>query len=103
MGKPNNYVGDDYSGKDIIIVDDMVKSGETLYKLSELLSRTGSGKIYSFVYHDLTKQPQKVIMNSKVAELVVLDTANQDNSYCEKIVKLTTSKVLSKYIKEMIL
>ena len=103
MNRENNYIGDDFQGKDIIIVDDMIKSGETLGALSDILKKKGSGNIYSFIYHDLSEHKTKEnIENSSLKEVVLLDTANSESNWSEKLIKLSTSKILSKYIGELI-
>ena len=44
--KDYKFLGDDVSGKDILIVDDMINSGSTMLRTSEKLKAAGAGNIY---------------------------------------------------------
>src|SRR5581483_3372452 len=43
----------DVNGRDVIIVDDMISSGTSIIKASEILSRLGAGRIYATCSHAL--------------------------------------------------
>lgn len=45
----HEYIGKDVNGKDIIIVDDMISSGGTMFDLIDELKKRGANKIYIFV------------------------------------------------------
>ena len=40
------FLGPDLKGKDMILIDDMISSGDTVLKIASLLKARGSGKIY---------------------------------------------------------
>ena len=40
------FLGPKLSGKDVILVDDMISSGDTVLKISSLLKERGAGRIY---------------------------------------------------------
>ena len=40
------FLGPDVSGKDLILVDDMISSGETMLKIASLLKERGCGRLY---------------------------------------------------------
>ena len=42
----HEFLGDNIDGKDIVIVDDMISSGDTVIKISSLLKERGAGRIY---------------------------------------------------------
>ena len=42
----HEFLGNDIRGKDIIIIDDMISSGDTVLKISSLLKERGAGRIY---------------------------------------------------------
>ena len=42
----HEFLGSDLQGKDVIIVDDMISSGDTVLKISSLLKERGAGRIY---------------------------------------------------------
>ncbi len=44
--KDYKFLGDDVSGKDILIVDDMINSGSTMLRTSKKLKAAGAGNIY---------------------------------------------------------
>lgn len=43
----------DVSGRDVILVDDMISSGGSIIKAAELLRRKGAGKVYAMCAHAL--------------------------------------------------
>lgn len=45
----HDFLGDNITGKDIIIVDDMISSGESLIDVSSKLKEKGANKIYAFI------------------------------------------------------
>ncbi|MBR1442475.1 MAG: ribose-phosphate pyrophosphokinase [Firmicutes bacterium] len=45
----HDFLGDNVQGKDIIIVDDMIASGESLIDVSKKLKEKGANKIYAFI------------------------------------------------------
>ncbi len=47
------YVGSDYQGKNVLIVDDIIDSGNTLCKSAEILKQGGANKIYCYATHGL--------------------------------------------------
>lgn len=101
--RDHNYIGDDFKDRELIIIDDMIKTGETLCCLADWLKKQGGEKVLAFIYHDLSQPIAKLnVTNSNINEVVLLNTANSDSTWCEKIVKLSTSKVLSKYIGELL-
>lgn len=40
------FLGPNVAGKDLILIDDMISSGETILKIASLLKERGAGKIY---------------------------------------------------------
>lgn len=40
------YLGSNLRGKDLILIDDMISSGDTMIKIASLLKERGAGKIY---------------------------------------------------------
>jgi ribose-phosphate pyrophosphokinase len=46
-------VGADVSGRDAILVDDMISSGGSIVKAAEVLKKAGAGKIYAMCAHAL--------------------------------------------------
>ena len=42
----HEFLGDSVEGKDVVIIDDMISSGDTVLKISSLLKERGAGRIY---------------------------------------------------------
>ena len=43
---PTNFLGDDVTGKDVIIVDDMISSGESMLDVAKKLKERGAGRVF---------------------------------------------------------
>lgn len=56
----DRYLGDDITGKDIIVTDDMLASGGSLLRVSEDLKKRGANRIYFFVTFGLFTQGYKI-------------------------------------------
>lgn len=99
----NNYVGDDFTGKTVVIVDDEICSGKTISTLSSLLRKIGASDVLGFVFHDLMDSTAvDEIEKSSLSELVLLNTVAQPNNHSDRIIKLSISKVVSKYLEELV-
>ena len=56
----HEFLGDDVTGKDVIIVDDMISSGESMLDVAKKLKERGAGRV-SYVQHLVCSQ--KVLRN----------------------------------------
>lgn len=45
----HEYLGNDVSGKDVIIIDDMISSGDSILDISEKLKKVGAKRVFVFV------------------------------------------------------
>lgn len=45
----HEYLGNDVSGKDVIIIDDMISSGDSILDISEKLKKVGAKRLFVFV------------------------------------------------------
>uniref|UniRef100_K3WJY3 ribose-phosphate diphosphokinase n=1 Tax=Globisporangium ultimum (strain ATCC 200006 / CBS 805.95 / DAOM BR144) TaxID=431595 RepID=K3WJY3_GLOUD len=91
----------DVKGADVIIVDDMIDSGETLSKLTKLVLNKGARKVYCFASHPLLAgDAEKIIDESPLAEVVVMDTIPQSPKgfHSEKIKRLSVAPMLAELI-----
>ncbi|KAF1324628.1 Phosphoribosyldiphosphate synthetase, partial [Globisporangium splendens] len=96
----SDVVGD-VKGADVIIVDDMIDSGETLSKLTGLVLNKGARKVYCFASHPLLAgDAEKIIDESPLAEVVVMDTIPQTPKgfHSEKIKRLSVAPMLAELI-----
>jgi ribose-phosphate pyrophosphokinase len=72
----------DVSGKDVIILDDMVDTAGTLCKASEVLLEAGANSVRAIISHGVLSGPAyERINNSTLTELVISDSlyCNSDN------------------------
>ena len=85
-------------------MDDEICTGNTIINLSKYLKSNGSNKIFGFVYHDLMQEEDALlkIEDSEISELVILNTLNTEKNHSDRIIRLSISKVLSKYLDELV-
>jgi ribose-phosphate pyrophosphokinase len=95
----------DVSGKNVIIIDDIVDSGQTLVKASKIAKEMGANKIYAYCTHGLfTEGVEKVVENFD--RFFVGDTLNQQKHekleiipfyqlFAEAIYRISTGESLS--------
>jgi len=63
------------NGKDCILIDDMIDSGQTLNRASEELKRQGAKKIYAYVTHGVFGDGAlDNIKRSSLSKLIVSNT-----------------------------
>src|SRR5699024_8313618 len=85
-------------GKDVIIIDDLIDTADTIIEASYLLENHGVGKMYASCTHPvLSGNAITKIKESKIIELIVTDTipVNGGNS---KIKILTVASLISETI-----
>lgn len=91
----------DVKDADVIVVDDMIDTSETLAKLTQLALNKGARKVYCFASHPLmTGDAERVIQESEVAEVVVMDTipADPKHFHSDKITRLSVAPMLAELI-----
>ena len=78
--KQANVVGEmkvlgDVSGKDVVIIDDMVDTGGTLTKAADLMIESGATSVRAYCTHGiLSGTAYQRLDNSNIAELVITNT-----------------------------
>lgn len=91
----------DVNGKNVILIDDLVDTGGTLCKASDLMMENGAIDVRAICSHPvLSHKAVETIEKSSLKELIVLDTLPlkiQSN----KITVLSCSKMLSTAIKKI--
>jgi ribose-phosphate pyrophosphokinase len=73
----------DIKDHDIIIIDDMISSGETIIKAIDLLKKNQCGKIYAMCVHALSDENS--INRLKTAGLTDLVSTNSVPRSCSKV------------------
>ncbi|MCD4757702.1 MAG: ribose-phosphate pyrophosphokinase [Arcobacteraceae bacterium] len=95
-----NIIGD-VTGKDVILVDDMVDTAGTLVKAAEVLKKKGATSVMACCTHGVLSGPAfERLENGALDELVVTDTIPLKQE-CSKITVLTASKIFAETIRRI--
>ena len=96
-----NVIGD-VTGKDCIIIDDMIDTAGTLVQAAKALRKNGAGKIYAAATHPVFSDPaiQRISECSELEAVIVTDTIplSEAARKCEKIKVVTVADILAKAI-----
>ncbi len=91
----------DVKGKDIIMIDDQIQTGGTLYNATKILKENSADKIYLACTHPILAGPAIERMQDRdIEELVVTDTIPIKN-HLKKIKVLSLSPLLAEAIKRI--
>ncbi|HND72740.1 MAG TPA: ribose-phosphate pyrophosphokinase [Bacteroidia bacterium] len=91
----------DVTGKDVILVDDIVDTAGTLTKAADLLIEKGASSVRAFCTHAvLSGNAYETVENSKITELIVTDTIPLRKK-SSKIVQLSTAELFSYAIRRV--
>ena len=86
----------DVSGKDVIILDDMVDTAGTLCKAAEVLIDAGANSVRAIISHGVLSGPAyERIENSKLTELVISNSLDSVKARKIKIVSLDRQIMLA--------
>lgn len=86
----------DVSGKDVIILDDMVDTAGTLCKAAEVLIDAGANSVRAIISHGVLSGPAyERIENSKLTELVISNSLDTIESRKIKIISLDRQIMLA--------
>ena len=95
-----NIIGD-VTGRDVIILDDMVDTAGTLTKAADVLKSKGATSVMACCTHGVLSGPAfDRITNSALDELVITDTIPLKTLH-DKITVLTASEITAKTIKRI--
>ncbi len=91
----------DVKGKDVILLDDIIDTGNTICKAAEVMIENGAKSVRAVITHPLlTGNAYEKIKASAFTEIVVSDTIPLKQE-CEKIKVISTSKLISDVIKSV--
>lgn len=96
----SEFLGD-VGGCDVIIIDEVVETANSLCTLCHQLKKRGAKKIYLCASHGLfTKESMSLIDLSPVEKVVVTDTVDLSSKYCasKKITQVSIAKLLAHVI-----
>lgn len=96
------FVGD-VSGRDVIIVDDIIDSGRLCEKVSRIAHSRGAKRIFFYATHGvLSEGAMQILEKSSVIEAVLTNTVRLPfKYYSEKIQVLSVGKMLAETIKRI--
>jgi ribose-phosphate pyrophosphokinase len=84
----HEYIGPDVTGKDIIVVDDMIASGDSVLEVTEELKKRGANKIYVFCTFALLtkgiKAFEEAVGNGNIAKLYTTNLSYVPESVVNK-------------------
>ncbi len=102
MAEVEEIIGD-IKNKDVIICDDIITTGNTLFSAARLLKEKGARDIYSAVTHGiLTNNAPEKLQKSELKELVVTNTLPIDESkIVPKLKILSVGSLLGEAIKRI--
>ena len=96
-----NVIGN-VSGKECIIIDDMIDTAGTLVEACKALRRNGATKIYACATHPVFSNPaiKRISECEELDRVIVTDTIplTDEARKCEKIKVLSTAELLAKAI-----
>ncbi len=91
----------DVKGKDVILLDDIIDTGNTICKAAEVMMENGANSVRAVITHPLlTGNAYQKIKESAFTEIVVSDTIPLKQE-CEKIKVISTSKLISDVIRSV--
>ncbi len=101
VAKAMNIVGD-VSGKECIIIDDMIDTAGTLVEACRALHKNGATKVYACATHPVFSNPalSRIAEADELHQVIVTDTIplQRDGRHISKIKVLSTAELLSKAI-----
>ncbi|MBN1174335.1 MAG: ribose-phosphate diphosphokinase [Micromonosporaceae bacterium] len=91
------------AGRHCLIVDDMIGTGSTVVKATDILLDAGAADVVVAVTHALMSDPAtERIRNSKISEIVVTNTLPlPDNKQLDKITTLSIAPLIARAIQEV--
>ena len=98
-----NVIGD-VSGRDCVLVDDLVDTAGTLCTAGAALKEQGASRVYAYITHPVFSGPAIERINaSEIDEIVVTDTIplRDDARDCEKIRQLSLDSLLAEAIRRV--
>ena len=92
----------DISGKDVVIIDDMVDTAGTLTKAADLMINNGAKSVRAYSTHGvLSGKAYERLSQSELSELVITDTIPKVHK-SSKVREISVSSFLAKTIKAVV-
>jgi len=95
----NMQVIGDVKGKDVVLVDDIIDTGGTLKKASDMMMEQGATSVRAMCTHGvLSGNAYKNLRNSSLKEIILTDTIPLKDTSCDKINILSTANLFADVI-----
>jgi len=89
----------DVKGKDVVLVDDIIDTGGTLKKASDMMMEQGATSVRAMCTHGvLSGNAYKNLRESSLKEIILTDTIPLRNTSCDKINILSTADLFADVI-----
>ena len=89
----------DVKGKDVVLVDDIVDTGGTLKKASDMMMDQGATSVRAMCTHGvLSGNAYKNLRESSLVEMILTDSIPLHNTSCDKIKVLSTADLFADVI-----
>ena len=86
----------DVEGKNVIIVDDLVDTANTLCKAADLMIENGAKSVRAIVTHPvMSGKAAENVMNSKMEEIIFTDSIPFDQARCPKARIISISDIFA--------
>ncbi len=98
-----NIIGD-VTGRNCIILDDIIDSGGTLCKAADALMAKGAKQVSAYITHGVLSDPAVENVNkSALKEVVITDTVSQPQKVkdCKKIREVTVARLIGEAIRRI--
>lgn len=92
----------DVKGKNVLIVDDMADTANTLCKAADLMIDNGASSVRAMVTHPvMSGKAIENVMNSKMTELIFTDSIPFDASKCPKVHVISVAELFADTIRKV--
>ena len=92
----------DVTGKDVLILDDVVDTAGTLTQAAELMKKAGAKSVRAMVSHPVMSNPaSERIAESELVELIATDSIPYDEKKCKKVKVLTIADLFADTIQRI--
>lgn len=92
----------DVKGKNVLIIDDMADTANTLCKAADLMMENGALSVRAMVTHPvMSGKAIENVMNSKMTELIFTDSIPFDASKCPKVRVVSVAPLFAEAIRKV--
>jgi len=100
QGQNFDYIGKSVAGRDVLLIDNVIDTAQTVSSVSGKLDNLGANNIYLFAIHGILSQNAvQLIDESPIKEVVLTNTVPLDTSnLSSKINQISVGKILAETI-----